>query len=395
MTMTNPISPLAAQWDATSIDELVARGSAKWSLEPGVIGAWVAEMDFGTAPSVIEAWRTSERRLEFGYPPAALAADMSAATAQWYSSHYGWDVDPEDISPIADVIKGLELAIVEFTAPGGAVIVPTPAYMPFLFVPPALGREVIQVPMLTDENGLLVLDLETMATHLDGGANLIILANPGNPTGRVYTAAELTALANLADAHDARIFSDEIHAPLTLFGNRHIPLASVSDAAARVSITATSVSKAFNLPGLKCAQIILSADADREKWKTIGFMASHGASTPGIRANTAAYKDGAPWLDEVTRYLESNYLILKDALAAQLPDAKLLPLQGTYLTWVDFSAYEVAGEVGEVLLEKANVKLNSGPAFGEGYNGFVRLNIATPRPVLETIVDRITQALTA
>lgn len=247
--------------------------------------------------------------------------------------------------------------------------------------------------MPKDDAGLLVFDLEAMKTHLENGASLIIIANPGNPTGRVHTREELIALAELADAYGARIFSDEIHAPLTLFGNRHIPLAGVSEAAARVAFTATSAAKGWNVPGLKCAQLILSADTDRERWKTIGFAASHGTSTPGIRANTAAYSGGGAWLAEVTRYLESNYRLLEDALSDALPEARLTPLQGTYLTWIDLGTYPVEGDVGAVLLEKAKVQLMRGVAFGAGYDDFVRMNIATPRPVLEQIVERIAAAL--
>jgi len=241
--------------------------------------------------------------------------------------------------------------------------------------------------------GHLVFDLEAMKQHLENGANLIILANPGNPVGRVYSRDELIALADLADAYDARVFSDEIHAPLALFGNAHIPLASVSAAGARVAITATSASKAWNLPGLKCAQIILSADADREKWKTIGFMASHGASTPGIRANTAAYTAGGEWLDEVARYIEGNYTQLTSTLATKLPDAVLAPLEGTYLTWLDLSAYPLDGEYAATILEKGRVQVNDGTAFGEGYNGFVRLNIAMPRPLIDIVAERIAGSL--
>jgi len=380
-------------WDSISAEELRSRGGVKWSGGANVLGAWVAEMDFGTAPAVLDAWAESARLLEFGYPPAVINREMSEATAEWYEARYGWTISPDDIAPIADVIKGLELAIVEFTPPGGAVIVPTPAYMPFLFVPPTLGREVIEVPMIAGDDGILRMDLATMEGHLAAGANLIILANPGNPVGRVYSRDELIDLAAIADAAGARIFSDEIHAPLTLFGNTHIPLASVSDAAARVSITATSASKAWNLPGLKCAQIILTADADREKWKTIGFMASHGASTPGIRANTAAYRGGGEWLAEVVDYIEHNYRVLRDGLAEALPLARLAPLEGTYLAWLDLSAYPVEGDVGDFLLEHAGVQFSPGSAFGVGYDDFVRVNIAMPTPLLREVIERMAVSL--
>jgi len=384
----------AGVWDALTADELRGRGSVKWDHEhPEVLGAWVAEMDFGTAPAVLEAWQESARRFEFGYPSTALVSEMAEATVRWYSERYGWEIDAADVAPIADVIRGLELAITEFSAPDAPVIVPTPAYMPFLFVPLELGREIVQVPFLRDSEGAFALDLDRIDAELEAGAGLVILANPGNPTGKVYSRDELVALAEVVDARGARVFSDEIHAPLTLFGNRHVPFASVSDAAARVAITATSTSKAWNLPGLKCAQLILSADRDREVWQRIGMMASHGASTPGIRANTAAYRDGAAWLDEVRAYIEQNYTALREALAEKLPLARVAPLEGTYLCWLDLTAYPVVGDVAEVLLAEAKVRVNSGPAFGEVGDGHVRLNIATSRVILLEIVDRMADAL--
>jgi cystathionine beta-lyase len=385
-------------WDAINAERLREVASVKWSF-PGatrqdVLGAWVAEMDFGTAPSVLAAWQRSAENAEFGYPPQHIVDEMTRATADWYAERYGWAVDPADIAPIADVIKGLELAIVEFSAPGTPVVVPTPAYMPFLSVPEALGRPVIQVPMLKDEAGGYSLDLEAIDSRLAAGAGLVILANPGNPTGKVFSREELIALATVVDGHGARVFSDEIHAPLALFGNQHVPLASVSEAGARVAITATSASKAWNLPGLKCAQIILSDDRDREIWQRIGMMASHGASTPGIRANTAAYREGGDWLDEVVGYLEGNAVFLKEALAAELPLARMTPLEGTYLSWIDVSAYPVGGDIAAYLLEHAGVMVNAGPAFGLAGEGYLRMNIATSRGILSEIIERTAAALT-
>lgn len=390
------MSTWSEDWDAVNAAELRARGSVKWSLEaPDGLGAWVAEMDFGTSPAVTEALVDVARSSRFGYLPDAVARDMSKATADFYADRYGWRIDPADVAPLPDVIKGLELAITEFSRPGAPVIVPTPAYMPFLFVPPSLGREVIPVPMLRREDGGYDLDLAGIEAAFDAGGDLVILANPGNPTGKVYAPGELRDLAALVARRGGRVFSDEIHAPLTLFGHRHTPFASVSDEAAAVAVTATSASKAWNLPGLKCAQLILSNDADRERWKTIGGMVSHGASTPGVIASIAAYRDGLPWLSEAIDYIEGNATWLRDKLAADLPEAVMTPLQGTYLAWLDLRAYPVDGEVGEFLWDHAHVKVNSGTAFGEAGTGFVRLNLATPRPVLAEIVARLAAALPA
>jgi cystathionine beta-lyase len=395
------MSENAAAWDALTREALREAGNVKWAftapdepVDADILAAWVAEMDYGTSPSVLEAWQESAKHLEFGYPAPSLATDMARATADWYAENYGWAVDPADIFPLADVIKGLELAISEFSKPGAAVIVPTPAYMPFLSVPETYGRTVIQVPMIMDADGAFTLDLATIGAHLADGANLVILANPGNPTGKVYSRDELVALADMVDSHGGRVFSDEIHAPLVLFGHRHVPLASVSESGARVAITATSASKAWNLPGLKCAQIILSNDSDRARWTEIGFMASHGASTPGLRANTAAFAGGGAWLGEVIAYLENNHGILESSLAELLPEAKLTPLQGTYLTWIDLSAYPVDDEISKFLLNNALVRVNGGGAFGTGSENFIRLNIATSGALLREIVERIARALT-
>lgn len=388
------VSELTDRWTATTAEELRERGSLKWSAPPkGVIGAWVAEMDFGTAPAVLDAWAESARRMEFGYPPEAAPRAMAEATAAWYAEHYGWHLDPKQVAPLPDVIAGLQVALTEFTAPGTPVIVPTPAYMPFLSVPPSLGHAVIEVPLLRGADGGFRLDLPAIDAELAAGAGMVILANPANPTGTVYPRAELVALAEIVDRHGARVFSDEIHAPLTLFGNRHVPLASVSEAAARVAVTATSASKAWNLPGLKCAQIILTNAADRERWTTIGFMASHGTSTPGMRANAAAYRGGEAWLAEVTGYIEENFRVLQRELAAQLPLASVAPLMATYLTWIDLSNYRVKGDLGAFLERRARVRVNAGTVFGQVAAGHIRLNIATPQPILVEAVGRIARAL--
>jgi cystathionine beta-lyase len=386
----------AEEWNALTPELLRSRGSNKWAAFEGeLLCAGVAEMDFGTAPAVLREWASIAERLEFGYPNESVAQEMSAATAVWHQQQYGWVVDAADIFPLADVLKGLELAILEFSKPGAAVIVPTPAYMPFLMLPKLFEREVIESPMLRGDDGSFALDLDDIATHFAAGANLLVLANPGNPTGKVFTHDELSALADVAVAHGARVFSDEIHSPLTLFGNRHVPLASVSDAGARVAITATSPSKAFNLPGLKCAQIILSNDADRTHWKTIGWMASHGASTPGMRLNTAAYSGGEPWLAAVREYIEANIEYLRSALAEQLPKAQMAPMQGTYLAWLDLRAYSDEPELAEMLATKAGIRVNGGVGYGAVGAGHIRVNVATARPILERIVAALAQAMTA
>jgi cysteine-S-conjugate beta-lyase len=398
--------------DQTSIEELRARGSVKWTKGgPDVIGAFVAEMDFGAAPPIQAALADVVRRADFGYLSERAAAEMASACARWQEERYGWAVDPARVRPLPDVIKGLEAAITVFSEPGSPVILPTPAYMPFLTVPEFLGREIIQVPMATDsaagnspagnspgeKRGRAVFDLDGIAAAFKRGGQLVILCNPSNPLGRVYGADELAALAAVVEANNGRVFADEIHAPLIYPGAAHVPYASISEQAAAHAVTATAASKGWNLPGLKCAQLILSNDADAATWAEGAFMFEHGASTPGVWATTAAYCDGGPWLADVLGYLDGNRQLLADLLAEQLPEVRYQAPEGTYLGWLDcrdlLTARGIEDSAAEFFLAKAQVLLTDGAACGDAGKGHVRLNFATPRPILAEIVRRLCDAV--
>lgn len=255
----------ATAFDLIDLDHLRGVGSLKWTLFPDTIGAFVAEMDFGTAPVITEALHEAIDRFQLGYLPASLALEMGVAVSAWQRDRCGWDVTAEDIHPIGDVVKGLEIAIEHYSEPGSAVILPTPAYMPFLEVPGMLGREVIQLPLLQTEDGA-AMDLEGVAAAFRQGAGLLILVNPHNPVGRVSTTAELTAISEVVAAHGGRVFADEIHGPLVFGEGVHVPYASLSATTAAHTVTATSASKAWNLPGLKCAQLIITNEADAAVW---------------------------------------------------------------------------------------------------------------------------------
>ena len=285
---------LREEIDATTAAALRARGSFKWTAPgPDGLGAAVAEMDFGAAPAIIDALAGLSADANFGYLPPALADELAEACADFQHRRFGWVVDPASIHPIPDVIKGLEISITQFSRPGSPVILPTPAYMPFLTVPPFLGREIIQVQM-RNQDGFFTFDLDAIEDAFRAGGHLLIFCNPYNPLGRVFTREEMTQLTEVVERHGGRVFADEIHAPLVYSGWRHIPYASTSPAAAAHSLTATSASKAWNLPGLKCAEVILTSEADRQHWEQMGFFASHGASNPGVVANIAAFRHGRP-----------------------------------------------------------------------------------------------------
>jgi cysteine-S-conjugate beta-lyase len=378
-------------FDRIDVETLRRAGGLKWSMYPDAIGAFVAEMDFGTARPITAALHDAVEAGTFGYLPAALSAAMSAAYASWSAQRYGWAVDPEDVRPVADVVAGLRLAIEHFSAPGTPVLLPTPAYMPFVSVPPALGRAVIEVP-LVPVDGRASYDLAALDAAFAAGADLLVLCNPHNPVGRVLSRAEMLAIAEVVQRHGGRVFADEIHAPLVFPGHRHVPYASLSPVTAAHTLTATSASKAWNLAGLKCAQVVLSNDADRETWARIGPLAEHGAATLGVIANTAAYSDGGPWLADVLDYLDGNRRLLADLVAAELPGVGYTPPEGTYLGWLDFRATGPA-EPAPYFLEKAGVAMTDGALCGEAGRGFGRLNFAAPRPVLCQAVEQIAAAM--
>jgi cysteine-S-conjugate beta-lyase len=395
--------------DQTTEDELRARGSHKWSKGgPGVIGAFVAEMDFGVAPPIEAALLDVIKRADFGYLSEQALAEMAVACAAWQRDRYGWDVDPGRIRPLPDVITGLAAAITVFSRPGSPVILPTPAYMPFLTVPGSLDRDIIQVPLATG-GGRYALDLDGIDAAFKRGGHLLILCNPSNPVGRVYGRDELAAVAEVVEANGGRVFADEIHAPLLYPGGTHVPYASLSGATAGHTITGTAASKGWNLPGLKCAQLLLSNDRDAATWTERGSTFEHGASTPGIRAGTAAYRDGGPWLDDAVAYLDGSRSFLAGLLAEHLPEVGYQPPEGTYLAWLDCRALfadpgaRLTGRAAlpadvspaEFFLAKARVMLTDGAACGEAGRGHVRLNFATPRPILAEIVRRLANAVSA
>jgi cystathionine beta-lyase len=382
----------AADFDLIDLARLRGVGSLKWTLFPETIGAFVAEMDFGTAPEVTAALHAAVELGAFGYLPDSLSAAMAQAGASWHRTVYGWDITADQVHPIADVVAGLQLAIEHFSRPGAPVILPTPAYMPFLSVPLMMDREIIQVPLLESDDGFRM-DLEGLDAAYRAGGHLLILCNPYNPVGKVFTSAELAAIAAVVERHDGRVFSDEIHSPLVYPGGRHVPYASLSPVTAGHTVTSTSASKAWNLPGLKCAQLIVSNDADAEIWERIGQLASHGASTLGVIANTTAFTEGLPWLQSVVGYLDTNRKLLADLVAEHLPGVRYCPPQGTYIGWLDCRPLGLDVAPADFFREHAGVALTDGADCGEAGVGHVRLVFATPRPILEQAVTQMGEAL--
>jgi cystathionine beta-lyase len=379
--------------DLLTEDQLRARKTIKWNyFEPDVLPLWIAEMDFPTAPPVLDAVRACVANEEFGYPPFGEDV-LPRATAEWCRRRYGWFVQPDWVRVVPDVLKGMEVVINFLTRPESPVVLPVPAYMPFFDLLRVTGRQRVEIPMPQQASGRYAMDLDALDTAFANGAGSLILCNPNNPLGTAFTADELRAIVDIAAGHDARVVADEIHAPL-VYQRPHVAAASVSDTAADVVITLVSASKGWNLPGLMCAQVLLSNRRDRDDWQRINMLHKMGASTIGIRANIAAYTDGTGWLEEVLVYLQANRDHLARALPESAPGVKVNAPEATYMSWVDFRALNLPTEPADYLLSKAKVAVSPGIPFGATVgSGFVRLNFATSRAILDRAIEAIAEAL--
>lgn len=386
------MTEFARRADATTIEQLRATGATKWSADDGRIGAFVAEMDFGIDPHITAALHRAVDDGAFGYMPSRIKDELADTTAAFLERRYGWSVAPADVWAIPDVIMGLELAMAHCSTPGSKIIVPTPSYMPFLTVPATHGREVIEMPLAV-RDGRYEFDLDALQRAFDDGGGLLLLCNPFNPVGRVFSRQELEEISVVVERNGGRVFSDEIWAPLVFTGAAHIPYATISAVTAAHTITAMSASKAWNLPGLKCAELVLTSDRDRETWARIGPFASHGTSNLGAIANSVAFSQGDAWLADLVPYLESNRDRLVGLVAEEIPTAWMPVPEGTYIGWIDFGRCGLSEPPAEFFAREAGVGLTEGTMCGEAGTGFARLIFATPAPILEQVVRALGRSM--
>lgn len=381
---------MRADFDVTDA-ELRAAASVKWTYQPDdVLPAWVAEMDVRPCPPVLDAVREAVDRGMFGYPSFDSASDLPAATAGFLAGRFGWDVDPARVLSAGDVMAGVRL-VLEVLCADAPVVVPTPTYPPFLDVVPLTGRTVVQLPCGVDGAGRPALDVDALDAAFAAGARTLLLAQPHNPLGRAFTAAELAAVRDVVNRYPGgRVISDEIHAPLALPGAVHTPYASVDGTADHVT-TIVAASKAWNIPGLKCAQVVAGNPADLKALTGVSHVANHGLSPLGRVATVAAYTDGVAWLDDLLVQLDDRRTLFGRLLAEHLPQAAWTPMEATYLAWVDARAYGLENP-SATALAKGRVLVNPGKDFGTGYDGFVRVNLATSAERLTEVVARLAAA---
>lgn len=360
-----------------------ATNSYKWDSAPeGVLPMWVADMDFRTAPAIIDALQKRVAHGIFGYTRVPDA--YYDAVTSWFSRRHGWDIDREWIIYTSGVVPAVSAVIKALTVPGDKVIVQTPVYNCFFSSIRNNGCEIVSNPLRrTADTYEMDFDaLERCAA--DPRTKVMLLCNPHNPAGRVWTPDELTRLGNICLRNGVTVVSDEIHCELVYQGFRYTPFASLSDASLHRSVTCVSPSKAFNIAGLQIANIVAFDNDLRSRIdKAININEVCDVNPFGVAATIAAYNEGEEWLNQLVDYLHGNYEAMAEFCRRELPEFPITRLEGTYLVWMDCSSLGMPSDALEhVLLDDARLWLNAGTMYGAEGEGYMRWNIACPRSVM-------------
>ena len=384
-----------------NFDQIIDRqqtNNVKWDQRTEVFGnpdllpLWVADMDFAVPPSVTAALAERIKHPVYGYsfPPP----EFYQAVLGWSAQRHQWTVKQEWLVVTPGVVPALALSVLAFTAPGESVIIQPPVYGPFFRIVEQNQRYLVLNP-LKEENGRYTIDFDHLETLVDPSVKMMILCSPHNPVGRVWTRAELIKLGEFCSRHRILLVSDEIHADLVYPDYKHTPIAALSPELAQNTVTCLAPSKTFNLPGLTTAVSIIPDPERRRRFQQVqSALGMEVYNTLGITAFTAAYQGGANWLATLINYLQGNRDYLMAFFAARLPAIKPVPPEGTYLVWLDCRRLPLTPEeLKTFFIHKAKVGLNDGRAFGPGGEGFQRINIACPRPLLEEALLRIEQAV--
>jgi cysteine-S-conjugate beta-lyase len=366
--------------------------SYKWNSYPAdVLPMFVADMDFISPEPVIRALRDRAEHGVFGYA-GELPGLREVITAR-LAERYHWHILPEDILFLPGVVVGIHMAAHALLGTDGGILIQTPVYMPFLKVARNTGGIGQEMELTLRPDGEYTVDLDTFEAAVTPQTRMFLLCNPHNPVGRVFTRTELEQMAEICLRHNLVICSDEIHSDLVFPGHRHIPFATLSPEAAQNTITLMAPSKTFNVPGLQCAFAVIQNPELRRKVSRAHFGLVHGTNLFGLNAALAAYRDGQEWLDQLLVYLVGNRDFLAEYVNAHLPGMRMIPVEGTYLAWLDCRELGLEQPPFKFFLEQAGVALIEGEAFGKGGEGFLRMNFGCPRSMLEEALNRMRQAL--
>jgi cysteine-S-conjugate beta-lyase len=378
------------RFEDLDLNRLRRRRSEKWQLHPpDVLPAFIAEMDYDMAEPVLAALREAVGLSDCGY--AALAG-IGATFAEFAASRHGWTVDPGMVHLVPDVMAGVDALLNLATEPGDGVVINTPVYPPFFAHISGGRRRVVEVPLVRVD-GRHELDFAGLEAAFAAGARSYLLCNPHNPTGRVFSAADLDRIASLAEQYGVLVLSDEIHASLTLPGARHTPFVSLGGAAAEQGVTLASASKAFNIAGLKGAVAVAGSASRQHLLARLPSSCQYGAGLFGVLASLAAWSSGDEWLDALLAQLDHARAEFGGLLRLRLPEAGYVPPEASFLAWVDCARLGLGPEPAQVFLDRGRVALGRGLDFGAPGDGYVRVTIGTSSALLADIVDRMGAAL--
>ena len=350
---------------------------------------WVADMDFATPPFIVEAMKARMEHPIFGYTVTPEA--YWQAIIEWVKSHHQWELRKEWLTYIPGIVKGIGFVLNCFTQPGDKVIIQPPVYHPFRLVPQGNGREVVYNPLREVDGDTYDMDFDNLAAVCDEQCKVLILSNPHNPAGICWHRETLERLAEFCYDHHILVISDEIHCDMALFGHKHIPFASVSEKAAHCSITFQAPTKTFNIAGIVSSYAIVPDDILRRKF--YGWMQANEFDEPTILApiaTIAAFTQGEEWRQQMLNYIEGNILFVEDYCREYLPEIKPVRPQASFLIWLDCRALGLNHDaLQEFFVDKAHLALNDGEMFGKEGSGFMRLNVASPRSVIEQAMERL------
>lgn len=381
-----------------NFDEIISRndsGSIKWNEAPfgEVLPMWIADMDFKSAPAILNALQKRVDHGIFGY--TATPDAFYDAIINWWKKRYDFTLEKEWLIPVSGVIPALSAAIQSLSKMGDHVIIQSPVYNHFYSSIANNGRVAVENNLLYN-NAKYTIDFEDLAQKAaDPKAKILIISNPHNPVGRVWTKEELKTVGDICLKHNVVVISDEIHADLVFEGYFHIPFASLGEKYALNSITLGSPTKSFNLAGLQVGYFFTQNEQFRKAIQSsFKLMGIELLNLFGITALIAAYEESEQWLDALKGYLNDNYLFLKEFIKLNLPQIKVTPLEATYLVWLDCTAFaKTADELSHGLFEEQKLWINSGTMYGSAGEGFLRINIATPKAQLQTGLERLLKGL--
>ncbi len=370
-------------------------GSIKWDLYgEGVLPLWVADMDFASPEPIVQALRARVDHGLFGY--AFDDADLRGIVVERMSQRYSWDINPKDIAFLPNLVSALNVAARAYAEPGEGVLMQTPAYPPFLSAPKNGGREVVTADLALTYDGAIMrydIDFDALEAAITPQTRLFLFCNPHNPVGRAWKRAELERLAYICLRHDLIICADEIHSDLLLDKVQHIPIASLSPEVAARTITLISPSKTFNMPTLGVAFAIAQNEdvLNRFKQAAEGIVPHPGAL--GITAAKAAYSNCQSWVDMLLPYLRDNRDFVVNYVQRRFPKVKITRPEATYLVWMDWREAGLPDAPFKFFLENAKVAFADGVQFGPAGEGFVRMNVASPRSMLQEALERMRAAV--